>query len=281
VGTCVNCGSQLQRRRRYDFKSAAFRHVYSDDSVYVCRKCELLQADVSKIDEVGLLQYYRNEYRAIAKIGIGDPEHRWYRARATAIAELASQHLVGGAARAFEVGSGYGYNLSALKALYPDVLLFTDELDETITLPDDIKRANLSEGPYDIVILSHVLEHFTDPKRLIAATLRALLPGGVVVIEVPNDVPGIISLNGPDEPHLIFFTAPTLAELLHTTSVFAVGPPYRRKSVAHVRSFLSRALAHAPPFSSMIAKRRTQVISSTSFTVKRPDGIFLRAVLRS
>src|SRR5271156_2145295 len=88
MGSCVNCGGPLKRRRRYDFKSAAFRKVYGDKFVYVCTHCGLYQADVSKIDEAGLLKYYRTEYRAIAKIGVGDAGHRWYRARATALAEL-------------------------------------------------------------------------------------------------------------------------------------------------------------------------------------------------
>ncbi len=280
MGTCINCGGRLRRRRRYDFKSAALWKVYGDEFVYGCAHCGLYQADVSKVDEAGLLKYYRTEYRAIAKIGIGDPGHRWYRARAAALAELAAEHRVGPAARAFEVGAGYGYNLRALKALYPDLLLFTDELDESIDLPDEIRRANLTDGPYDIVVLSHVLEHFSDPKRVISAALKALSRSGIVVIEVPNDVPGIVPLNGPDEPHLIFFTAQTLKELLGTESVFAVGPPYRRKSVARARSLLAGILARAPVFSSMLANRRMKVISSPSFSVRRSDGIFLRAVLR-
>jgi SAM-dependent methyltransferase len=277
---CVNCGGRLKRRRRYTFKSAAFRKVYGDNFVYVCTQCGLYQADVSKIDAAGLLQYYRSEYRAVAKIGVGDPGHRWYRARATALAELAAEHCVGPVARAFEVGAGYGYNLNALKALYPDLLLFTDELDEGIDLPDEIQHASLSDGPYDIVILSHVLEHFADPKQVISATLNALSKNGVVVIEVPNDVPGIVPLNGPDEPHLTFFTARTLKELLGTESVYAAGPPYRRKTAARARSLLAAILAHTPIFSSMLANRRMQVISSPSFSVRRSDGIFLRAVLR-
>jgi hypothetical protein len=92
MGSCINCGGRLKRRRPYAFKSAAFRKVYRDNFVYVCTHCELHQADVSKIDEAGLLKYYRTEYRAIAKIGVGDPGHRWYRARAAALAELAAEH---------------------------------------------------------------------------------------------------------------------------------------------------------------------------------------------
>jgi SAM-dependent methyltransferase len=281
MGSCVNCGSPLKRRRRYDFKSAAFRKVYGDDFVYVCTQCGLHQADVSKVDDARLLQYYRTEYRAIAKIGIGDTGHRWYRARAIALAELAAEHIMGVPARAFEVGAGYGYNLSALKALYPDLLLFTDELDESIVLPDEIKRAKLSDkDPYDIVILSHVLEHFVDPKRVITASLNALSKDGIIVIEVPNDVPGIVPLNGPDEPHLTFFTAQTLKALLDTELVYAAGPPYRRKSVARVRSFVAAILANTPLFSSILANWRRRVVSSPSFSVRRRDGVFLRAIVR-
>jgi SAM-dependent methyltransferase len=281
MGSCVNCGSPLKRRRRYDFKSAAFRAVYDDKFVYACTQCGLHQADVSKVDDARLLHYYRTEYRAIAKIGIGETGHRWYRARAIALAELAAEHCRGVPARAFEVGAGYGYNLNALKALYPDLLLFTDELDESIVLPDEIRRADLSNGgPYDIVILSHVLEHFADPKQVLTAALNALSKEGIVVIEVPNDVPGIVPLNGPDEPHLTFFTAQTLKALVGAELVYAAGPPYRRKSVARVRSFVAGILARTPMFSSMLANRRRRVVSSPSFSVRRPDGVFLRAVLR-
>ena len=87
MGKCVSCGGLLQPVRKYDFKSDAFRKVYSDRYVYSCVECGLSQTDVSKIDESALSGYYRAEYRAIARIGVGDPGHRWYRARATALAK--------------------------------------------------------------------------------------------------------------------------------------------------------------------------------------------------
>jgi SAM-dependent methyltransferase len=280
--SCVSCGRDLRVFRRYDFKSAAFRHVYRDRHVYRCVECGLCQAAVSQVDEQALLHYYRAEYRAFARIGIGDAGHSWYRARAAALAELAAEQLSQTPARAFEVGAGYGYNLMTLGERFPGVSLFTDELDESIRLPDVIKRGTMSDGNFDVVILSHVLEHFTDPKRLIRSALNALTRDGIVVIEVPNDVPGIFPLNGPDEPHLTFFTAQTLATLLGTSAVFAAGPPYRNKSVgAHVRRIAATVLQDTPVVSRFLKHGRMRVISPSSFAMRRQNGVFLRAVLRN
>jgi SAM-dependent methyltransferase len=182
----------------------------------------------------------------------------------------------------FELGAGYGYNLLAVKELYPAALLFTDELDETETLPEAVHRAELSDGAYDVVILSHVLEHFTDPKRLIRSAQNALAPGGIVVIEVPNDVPGIFPLNGPDEPHLTFFTAQTLMALLGSSAVFGAGPPYQRKTIyMRGRRFASRIARRVPVLSKLVERRQIRVVSPESFLVRRSDGVFLRAVLQN
>ncbi|HEY6621484.1 MAG TPA: class I SAM-dependent methyltransferase [Steroidobacteraceae bacterium] len=280
MGKCVSCGGCLKRVRKYNFKSDAFRKVYSDRHVYSCVDCGLSQTDVSKINEDALTGYYRAEYRAVAHIGVGDPGHRWYRARATALALLAAEHLARSPGRVFELGAGYGYNLLAVKELYPAALLFTDELDETVTLPDAINRAELSGGSYDVVILSHVLEHFTDPKSLIRSALKALAVGGIVVIEVPNDVPGIFPLNGPDEPHLTFFTAQTLTALLGSPAVFGAGPRYQRKTIyMRGRRFASRIVRRIPYLSKLVESRQVRVVSPESFSVRRSDGVFLRAVL--
>lgn len=40
--------------------------------------------------------------------------------------------------------------------------------------------------PFDVVILSEVLEHVTDPDRLLTASLQHLKTGGLVIVTVPN-----------------------------------------------------------------------------------------------
>jgi 2-polyprenyl-3-methyl-5-hydroxy-6-metoxy-1,4-benzoquinol methylase len=46
--------------------------------------------------------------------------------------------------------------------------------------------AELESPPFDVVILSEVLEHVPDPKGLLSGTLRHLKPDGIVVVTVPN-----------------------------------------------------------------------------------------------
>jgi SAM-dependent methyltransferase len=47
-------------------------------------------------------------------------------------------------------------------------------------LPDEVG------GGYDLLVLSHVLEHLRQPERALAALARRLVPGGVVLVALPN-----------------------------------------------------------------------------------------------
>jgi 2-polyprenyl-3-methyl-5-hydroxy-6-metoxy-1,4-benzoquinol methylase len=82
--------------------------------------------------------------------------------------------------------------------------------------------AELSNTKFDIVFMSHVLEHCTDPMRAITNVKSLLASRGTIVIEVPNNAAAAF---GPrwawtDIPrHLNFFTARSLAELLRLHGV--------------------------------------------------------------
>jgi SAM-dependent methyltransferase len=285
---CAVCSGDLTFHRRYTFKSDVFRDVYSDRNVYRCVQCGLVQVATSEVDEVGLKEYYKRAYRSVAKIGVADEaRHNWYRARASALADLARQYVATAPRRAFELGAGYGYNLAELAATFPGIALYTDELDSNIALDAIADRARIHDGPWDLVILSHVIEHFADPRALVERAVANMSHGGLILIEVPNDRDGIIPLNGPDEPHLLFFTEPTLRDLLSRVpgheelAIFAAGPPNRPRSLAIAgRERVLTAATQVPLLRRRIEKRHSRLLSGLDFRARRPDGVFLRAVLR-
>jgi 2-polyprenyl-3-methyl-5-hydroxy-6-metoxy-1,4-benzoquinol methylase len=79
--------------------------------------------------------------------------------------------------------------------------------------------AELGAGRFDLVIMSHVLEHCIDPLGAIKNGARLLAPGGCLVIEVPNNAARGLSLAGAawlmlDVPrHLNFFTGESLGRI--------------------------------------------------------------------
>lgn len=102
------------------------------------------------------------------------------------------------AARILDVGCGCGDNAALIKGLNPDVWIegitfnpieaarAENILDRVHIL--DIEQAtptNLTEN-FDCLLFSHVLEHLRDPPGAILRLLPYLIPGGTVVIAVPN-----------------------------------------------------------------------------------------------
>jgi SAM-dependent methyltransferase len=50
----------------------------------------------------------------------------------------------------------------------------------------DVQELRLGEGSLDVVTLYHVLEHLPDARGCLQEVHRALKPGGIVVVAVPN-----------------------------------------------------------------------------------------------
>ena len=80
--------------------------------------------------------------------------------------------------------------------------------------------AHRPEKPYDVVVLSNVLEHSPEPKRMLKHVHRVLKPGGQVWISCPNSqswlrwVFGKSWINWHVPFHLFHFSAKSLERLL-------------------------------------------------------------------
>jgi len=107
-----------------------------------------------------------------------------------------------------------------------------------------------SPGRYDLVILSHVLEHLQDPGKSLDLIRRCLKTGGLFYAEVPN-IPRESLLKYADhhwaprydEPHITFFSKPTLETLIAKAGFQKVvcetgGPEY---------TYISGLRYHMPP----------------------------------
>lgn len=289
AAACLACGDPLRVERPYAFASAAFRRIYHDASVYRCAGCDVVQADARAVDVAALSGYYAHDYRAVAKLGVAPDEAGllWYQARGAALAELAARYGPPHPRRAFELGAGYGYNLASLRDAFHDLATFTDEADRSLDQGRSVARAAIDDGPWDVLILSHVLEHFTDPVSLLRTALSQLAPDGVLLVEVPNDRPGIIPLNGPDEPHLVFLTEATLravldrAEAGEVVDVFTAGPRNTtRSAMTQTRLALLRLAIRTPLVGRVASARRSGQASGLDFRPRTEDGVFLRAVVR-
>ena len=281
--TCVIDRAEISPIRDYDFKTVDFKQIYHDKYVYKCRACGLEQVDVSKICSEKLIDYYKFAYRNVAKIATADSDgqRNYYRARGRALADL----IKTAPTRVFELGSGHGFNLMEIKNRYPDALLFTDELDETAGGTSLAVKGSLSDGPYDVIILSHVLEHFADPVTLLRASADALSPGGNIILEVPNDIPNIFPLNGPDEPHLIFFTIPTLKYCISSAgftdiSIFTAGPTVRYKNLKNrLKPVIRDLITSLPMFSNYMKRRSAKLNDLVDLSQHNLEGNVIRAVL--
>ncbi len=103
--------------------------------------------------------------------------------------------IVGGPGTVLDVGCGYGLfsrealhrghkvvpvEVAPVERAHASALLGLQPLDTQFEdLPDDA-------GPFDVIVMSQVLEHAVDPHAWMAKASQLLSPGGVLCVAVPN-----------------------------------------------------------------------------------------------
>ena len=127
-----------------------------------------------------------------------------------------------------EIGCGYG-DVGVLVRPWARFLGFEPSetcsaiaLDRQLDIRREYFAADAVPEPADAIILDNVLEHVEEPKALLAEGVRALAPGGVAVVIVPNrqDVRGLSRKWGdrnlwipPD--HINYFDRGDIFRLMH------------------------------------------------------------------
>lgn len=194
-----------------------------------CHGCGLVWSDPRPHD---VRTFYESAYRVEYK-GTFEPRPKHVlRAGQVALARLESiRPWLKGRMRVLDVGSGGGEFAYLLKTLGHDVQGVEPNrgyagyaagqygLDVSIGFIDDV---DLPEARYDLITLWHVLEHTEHPGAVLRRLRRALVPGGTLVVEVPNVEATCQSPSSTfHEAHLYNFNAPTLTGLARKVGLTA------------------------------------------------------------
>ncbi len=324
---CVVCHGPLTPLRRYRRDGGRGRALFGGAHVSRCAECLLVQ--VTPLPSADQLEaYYAQTYRSGGRHGADEADlstfprdNLFFYHRGQSVVDLVSSHLrppPNRPLRVLDAGAGFGHTLEAVAERYPTATREAVEISgvciehlrahgvEVHPRPIEDWAADecAAEGSgirYDLIILSHVLEHVRDPHRVLTLLGSRLRAGGLLFVEVPH-VPLETLEKYPDhpwaprwdEPHLTFFSRSSLTYLIRVTGfdpvhLGAAGPAYRFVSALrfHTPSLRTVALRALPAPLVRFLRRRMVTRPLQTFAAREPfdrqapDGIWLRALLRS
>jgi SAM-dependent methyltransferase len=159
-----------------------------------CRRCgHIFQNPV--LTDAGLAHCYRDLYDGAGEDGteaVFAAMAPAYRRRIAAIAAVAAPQSL------LDVGTGHGHFCLLARQRWPEATV--DGLDQSPSVDEAQRRgwvdrahrggftalAGALPRSYDVVAMSHYLEHTRDPRAELAAAAKVLEPGGLLMIEVPD-----------------------------------------------------------------------------------------------
>jgi ubiquinone/menaquinone biosynthesis C-methylase UbiE len=159
-----------------------------------CRACGHIFQN-PRLSLEGLDFYYRDFYDGLGEAAARSmfaAQRKYYLARARMLQGITTP------TRWLDVGGGHGDFCCLARDVWPkarfDALDLSESIDEAVRsgwvdrgyrglFPDLAKEM---DGAYDVVSMSHYLEHTRDPRAELIAARRALRPGGHLLIEVPD-----------------------------------------------------------------------------------------------
>jgi SAM-dependent methyltransferase len=231
--TCILCDGETHRVIEPDVRDNRFASP-GEWRILECTSCGLWQTDPVPTPEQ-LQALYERHYNFG---GEGESGSLWARLRALFLASPLYRAMLGfdgdvsfhtrrGKGRLLDVGCNEGRGL----AIYAGNGWTAEGLELNRVAADaarqkgfvvydvDIARLRPS-APYDVVVLSNVLEHALHPRGMLGAIHRLLVPGGSLWISLPNAGSALRERFGADwinwhvPFHITHFTAARLSTLL-------------------------------------------------------------------
>ena len=198
----------------------------------LCRRCGLMRTSPRFTPETNR-RFYAEDYRALYDDTENIEPFFLKQARQGLDILKGATALFQRVKTVYDIGCGAGGMLYAFSKAGKEVagcdfntryLEFGQKLGLPLTEGGVEALLGAAGGPADLVILSHVLEHFLDLKGELEEALRAVRPGGYMLIIVPT-VETISDLYNGDirlylqNAHTYHFSEPTLTYVLQTVGV--------------------------------------------------------------
>lgn len=273
---CLLCGSNNLKtlNEEYKYNSDDFKRCFPKLRVIKCCQCDLVQVDIenSNDNDQKLFEYYSQIYRDKELPPKLDDRNTVLYQRGVGISKLIEKNFVFPKKRdiaIFEKGSGYGYNLMKLHEVFPQATLYTDEMDEhteKYLKKINVNKHTVGQKKYDIIVISHVLEHLLNPIATIEEAYSMLKEDGLLYIEVPNSMNFV-------EPHITFWNVESflknfqsvLSDYFLLVDCYTTGYPMYYNNLLH----------------KLFYKIEKRVIPEVKMVNKRTNnGVYLRALLK-
>lgn len=212
--SCPVCGSERRERvGKYRFRENLFSGSWLDK----CRDCTCVY-NVNMPSQSSLDDYYTGPRYWDKSEPEKNPTHRVQAESRVRFIEK-NRGLREGM-RILDIGAGYGMMGRAIRKEV-NAMIFGTESNEKARAYLNQKQSpyqlisssvHLTWGPFDLIILSHILEHFRETKRWMEALRCYCHDRTKLFIEVPNQDHLFKEYH---DPHLIFFNPKSLRILLN------------------------------------------------------------------
>ena len=224
-------GKPLHHQR---FLLPAGHPLTSGYNVVCCAQCGFVYADISATQADYDLFYEKHSiYQNDSSSGGG--ETPWDAERLTKTAQYIDRFIKDKKSRILDIGCANGGLLKAFQVLgYNNI----NGVDPSPICVENAKRCgvmassgNLAEMPpglssFDVVCLSHVLEHVLDMDSAVNAIQAVIKPGGICYVETPDALRYSIFLRAPfqefNTEHVNHFSMAFLAQLFQIRSGWKV-----------------------------------------------------------